>query len=132
MAPTIPPAYAHTDRAWFHSCGYLNAGEHDPWSAVCGQCFRNAPLDEVECVGIVHKTDTVLSAPADPMLYPERVRIRSAAYRATRVYPGPVGETLSIELLAWEEFGYRLGGGRRMMNLITHIEGKAIPKAKEE
>jgi hypothetical protein len=34
-----------------------------------------------------------------------------AAFRATLVYPGPVGELLCRELLDWEEFGYRFGGG---------------------
>ena len=47
----------------------------------------------------------------------ERMRIRAAALRATQVYPGPVGELLSRELLSWEEFGYRLGS----RNMITGI-----------
>lgn len=51
----------------------------------------------------------------------ERMRLRAAAFRATRLYPGPVGELLSHELLAWEEFGYRLGGSQLMMRLVDHV-----------
>ena len=45
-----------------------------------------------------------------PMDHHEKMRLRAAAFRVTRLYPGPVGELLSRELLTWEEFGYRLGG----------------------
>ena len=41
----------------------------------------------------------------------EKLRMRSAAFRATRLYPGPVGELVQRELLSWENFGYRLGAG---------------------
>jgi hypothetical protein len=49
------------------------------------------------------------------------MRMRAAAFRATRVYPGPVGELISRELLAWEEFGYRLGGNRLVGELMDHV-----------
>jgi hypothetical protein len=39
----------------------------------------------------------------------------------TRLYPGPVGELVSRELLTWEEFGYRLGGGQLIMRLVDHV-----------
>ena len=45
----------------------------------------------------------------------EKMRLRAAAFRVTRLYPGPVGEVLSRELLTWEEFGYRLGGSQLVM-----------------
>jgi hypothetical protein len=48
-------------------------------------------------------------------------RCRSAAFRATRVYPGPVGELISRELLAYEDFGYRFGSRTIMMNLVDHV-----------
>jgi hypothetical protein len=51
----------------------------------------------------------------------ERMRLRAAAFRATRLYPGPVGELLSHELLTWEEFGYRLGGRQLVMRLVDHV-----------
>lgn len=55
-----------------------------------------------------------------PMGHPEKMRIRAAAFRVTRLYPGPVGELLRRELLTWEEFGYRLGGERLIMRLVDH------------
>lgn len=51
----------------------------------------------------------------------EKMRLRAAAFRATRLYPGPVGELLSREILTWEEFGYRLGGSQLVMRLVDHI-----------
>ena len=40
-----------------------------------------------------------------PMDHHEKMRLRAAAFSVTRLYPGPVGEVLSRELLTWEEFG---------------------------
>lgn len=51
----------------------------------------------------------------------EKMRLRAAAFRATRLYPGPVGELLQRELLTWEEFGYRLGGTMLVMRLVDVI-----------
>jgi hypothetical protein len=50
-----------------------------------------------------------------------RTRLRAAAFRARLVYPGPVGELITRELLSWEEFGYRLGGNRMIMTLVEHV-----------
>ena len=55
------------------------------------------------------------------MSHDEKMRLRAAAFRVTRLYPGPVGELLSRELLAWEEFGYRLGGRQLIMRLVDHV-----------
>jgi hypothetical protein len=55
------------------------------------------------------------------MTHDEKMRLRAAAWRVTRLYPGPVGELLTHELLTWEEFGYRLGGQRLIMRLVDHV-----------
>lgn len=57
----------------------------------------------------------------EPMDHHEKMRLRAAAFRATRLYPGPVGELVSRELLTWEEFGYRLGGDQLVMRLVDHV-----------
>ena len=57
----------------------------------------------------------------------EKMRIRAAAFRVTRLYPGPVGELLSRELLTWEEFGYRLGGSGLILRLVDHVLKAPIP-----
>lgn len=62
-----------------------------------------------------------------PMDHHEKARLRAAAFRATRLYPGPVGELLSHELLAWEGFGYRLGGGQLIMRLVDHVLKAPMP-----
>ena len=56
-----------------------------------------------------------------PMDHHEKMRMRAAAFRATRLYPGPVGDLVSRELLSWEDFGYRLGGNRLVMDLVDHV-----------
>ena len=62
-----------------------------------------------------------------PMDHHEKMRLRAAAFRATRLYPGPVGELVSRELLTWEEFGYRLGGEQLVMRLVDHVLKTPIP-----
>ncbi|MBC3189667.1 hypothetical protein H7X46_01125 [Pseudonocardia sp. C8] len=64
------------------------------------------------------------------MEHHEKMRMRAAAFRATRLYPGPVGELVSRELLTWEEFGYRLGGNRLVMELVDHVL-KAQPSPEQ-
>ena len=71
-----------------------------------------------------------------PMDHHEKMRLRAAAFRVTRLYPGPVGEVLSRELLTWEEFGYRLGGSQLVMRLVDHVlktplgQGKPPPSVQ--
>lgn len=50
-----------------------------------------------------------------------RARLRSAAHRATRVYPGPVGELLERELRTWAEFGFRFGSAGLLTALVDHV-----------
>jgi hypothetical protein len=69
-----------------------------------------------------------------PMDHHEKMRLRAAAFRATRLYPGPVGELVSRELLTWEEFGYRLGGSALVMRLVDQVlqspmESRAVDAA---
>lgn len=56
-----------------------------------------------------------------PMDHHEKMRLRAAAFRVTRLYPGIVGEVLSKELLTWEEFGYRLGTNGMIVRLVDHV-----------
>jgi hypothetical protein len=60
----------------------------------------------------------------------ERMRLRAAAFRATKVYPGPVGELLSRELLSWEEFGYRLGSRGLVMGIVDEIMTAQIAQSE--
>lgn len=60
-------------------------------------------------------------APPAVMDHHERMRMRAAAFRAKKLYPGPVGELISRELLAWEDFGFRLGGDQQVMQLVQHV-----------
>jgi hypothetical protein len=61
------------------------------------------------------------SSPVERMDHHERARARTAAFHATRIYPGPVGEVLSRELLTWEEMGWRLDRTKTIARLIEHL-----------
>jgi len=54
------------------------------------------------------------------------MQVRAAALRATRVYPGPVGELLRRELLDWADFGYRFGGRALVTRLIEHLSSAPL------
>lgn len=56
-----------------------------------------------------------------PMDHHEKMRLRNASFRATHKYPGPVGKLLAKEIMAWEEFGYRLGGHKLIMEIVNEI-----------
>jgi hypothetical protein len=62
-----------------------------------------------------------------PMDHHEKARLRTAAFRVTRLYPGPMGELASREILMWEEFGYRLGNGGLMSRLVDHVLKAPLP-----
>lgn len=51
----------------------------------------------------------------------EKARLRAAALRAKRIYPGAVGELISRELLLWEELGQRLGSHGLIMRAVHDI-----------
>lgn len=53
--------------------------------------------------------DPPIRGDAPQMHLHERSRYRAAARHARRVYPGPLGELVYRELIAYAEFGYRLG-----------------------
>ncbi len=55
----------------------------------------------------------------------EKQRARTAAFHATRRYPGIVGEVLRAELLAFAEFGYRVQPDSRTVRLIDHLMAPA-------
>lgn len=62
----------------------------------------------------------------------EKMRLRAAAFRVTRLYPGPAGEVLSRELLTWEEFGYRLGTSSLILRLVDHVLKTPVPEQTRE
>lgn len=69
--------------------------------------------------------------PPVPMDHKEKSELRHLAFKATRLYPGPVGELVSRELLAWEEFGYRLGSYAQVRALMRAVEQTPSPPMQE-
>ena len=69
--------------------------------------------------------------PIDRLDPAERRRVREAALHATRLYPGPVGELVSRELVAWQEFGYRFDRSSLATRLVEDILATALPSVAE-
>jgi hypothetical protein len=51
----------------------------------------------------------------------EASRLRAAALHARRIYPGPLGELVSRELIAYADFGYRLSNDGLIPRLATAV-----------
>lgn len=51
----------------------------------------------------------------------ESARLRAAALHARRVIPGPLGELVHRELIAYAEFGYRFAADALIPRLATEI-----------
>lgn len=66
--------------------------------------------------------------PPPKLDFHEKSRIRAAAFRAKALYPRPVAELISRELLAWEDFGYVLGGQALLRDLCRHILTAPAPQ----
>ena len=75
-------------------------------------------------------TTTAAINPPRRMEANEKLRLRSAAHKALKLYPGPVGELISREILVWEDFGYRIGGGgghALIGAVVDHIMKTPLP-----
>lgn len=64
---------------------------------------------------------TLIDKQAWEMSHHEKAKVRAAAHRATRLYPGAVGVLVSRELLSFEQFGLRLRGDGVMMQAVHDI-----------
>jgi hypothetical protein len=63
----------------------------------------------------------------DCMDYHLKAKYRAAAFRATRVFPGVIGQVLSEEILSLEEFGWIPGANARGTRLVAAIEAAQLP-----
>lgn len=76
----------------------------------------------------VYAHGPVQESPPVPMSHHEKSRLRAAAFHAKKVYPGPVGELISGELLSWEDFGYVLSGPGMIRRLVDHVLAQKAPE----
>lgn len=61
----------------------------------------------------------------------ERMQLRAAAFRVTKLYPGIVGDVLADDLLAAEQIGFRLANGSRLAELTRHALNAPLPAAQD-
>jgi hypothetical protein len=59
-----------------------------------------------------------------------RMRLRAAANRARKIYPGPVGELLHRELISWDEVGFMFGCRGLMIRLVNEIMDQPLEGEK--
>lgn len=71
---------------------------------------------------------TQATTPPVPMDHNAKMKLRAAAFRATKVYPGIVGQFITQELLDWEQFGYCVSQSGRTQQLVDHIMAAPIAK----
>lgn len=64
---------------------------------------------------------------AAPWAAHDGTRVRGAAYRATRLYPGAVGEQLAREIRAAEEIGKALGPSSLMARVVHQVMTTDLP-----
>lgn len=57
----------------------------------------------------------------------QKMQLRAAAHRAKQLYPGPVGQLISDELHAVDEFGYVFLNGGRTAQLLAHVLTTPLP-----
>lgn len=69
----------------------------------------------------IHPGPAPIAGDADQLGFQEFVRIRTAALHARRTYPGPLGELVQRELIAYAEFGYRFAADALIPRLVTEI-----------
>lgn len=65
------------------------------------------------------------------MEHDEKTRLRRAAFDATRIGLGPAGEMVSRELLAWEEFGWRLADHGLVARVVGWVEAELRRRADQ-
>lgn len=58
----------------------------------------------------------------------QRTQLRTAAVRARKLYPGPVGELVAQEIAIWDEMGFRFGGKAPMMRLVEYLMAQPVPE----
>ena len=61
----------------------------------------------------------------------EKTRLRAAAHHARRALPGPVGDLIHRELLAYAEFGYRMWGDALIPRLAADILSRPASSPEE-
>lgn len=76
---------------------------------------------------LVQYGEAVPTDAPERMDHHDRMQLRAAAFRATRVYPGVVGELISKELLSWEEHGWRIGGHGLIRRLVAAVNAAELP-----
>jgi hypothetical protein len=59
-------------------------------------------------------------------------RVSLAILKARRLFPGPVGEMISVELSAWRDYGYWIGGQSMYSKLIDFIEEAELPSTSTD
>jgi hypothetical protein len=69
----------------------------------------------------IHPGTARIQGDADTLGARDIMRYRTAALRARRAYPGPIGELMSRELNAYADFGHRFSSDALIPRLAEEI-----------
>ncbi len=72
-------------------------------------------------------TSTLATIPTLALDTHERSRVRAAAFHAKKVLPDALGQLVSRELLAYEEFGFRFQAKGLSLNVVDEVLAMKIP-----
>lgn len=87
-----------------------------------------AEADDADVEAPTPRAQVPAACPPAPIGHVDLAKLRQAAYKATTLYPGPIGATLAAELGAWADFGFRLGGAGPIGKLVDHILSIPAPE----
>jgi hypothetical protein len=80
-----------------------------------------ATIEEVAMTLHIYPGTARTQGDADTLAAKDVMRYRTAALRARRTYPGPVGELMSRELNAYADFGHRFSSDALIPQLAEEI-----------
>lgn len=66
--------------------------------------------------------------PAPYLAQHERERLKAAAYQATKLFPGPIGEFLNRELRSWEVTGLKFDTQGLLAQTIAALLNAPLPE----
>lgn len=69
--------------------------------------------------------------PGLALSHDEQVRIRAAAVRAERLFPGPLGKWLARDLNSWSSAGFRLDQTGLTARMIEFLLKAPLPSSTE-
>lgn len=103
----------------------MNLYQHTPEYHEKARRQTEATTAVPQSVDMSRPVDAAEHAPR--MTHPDKIRLRDAAYRAKRIYPGAVGQLIAREFMAHEELSAVLRGDGIITRAVDEILATPLP-----